>query len=548
MSAPNEKLPPLAQGRPSAQTVPMEIIVACPQCDYHLHLPSREFLGRKGKCPRCSYKFVMEKALTPESPPENPPKPAPPPPRPGKSQKPAETHGKVQYEPAPVPEPPPADFQRLSETEPPRRNGKSAERAPRSDRQERMRNPNDSAVLPEDFFEDVEISNSPTEGSAAGARSSLHSSFELGGHAVRCPYCHARVPFQRVEDLLELNCPDCQTRFSLIPPETAAADIAMPPHVGPYALPQQSRAGVGPFGMVFRAKDGQTGKPIAIKVSWANPVDERKTEDFLTGLRSVMQLRHDNIVTLHEVDRAEDRIYIVSDYARGSVELSEYLAKSSERKLSFREIASLCAGIASGLNHAHKFDVVHGNLKPTNIRLRADLEPYLMDFSLNTGRSAQTLTAGGDIVGDAAYLAPEQLPEAGGVADPLTDVFAFGVILYELLTGRRPFRGKGRDLLKQIAKGRPPSPRAVNSSVPKPLDAICMKCLEVHPRDRYPSGMAIVSELRRYLQNQPIKTKPPGMLARLGRWCRRRPILFGMLLTFTLLGVACAGFIGWHLW
>ena len=192
--------------------------------------------------------------------------------------------------------------------------------------------------------------------------------------------------------------------------------------------------------------------------------------------------------------------------------------------------------------------MVHGNLKPTNIRLDADLQPYMMDFALNKRRRAVTVTAGGRLVGNAAYLAPEQLPEAGGVADPLSDVFAVGVILYELLAGRRPFPGEGPELLKQIAKGGPPSPRTVNSSVPKPLDTICTKCLEVHPRDRYQSAMDVVKELRRYLQDLPIQTKPPGMLARLGRWCRRRPILFGMLLTFTLLGVAGASFVGWRIW
>ena len=262
-----------------------------------------------------------------------------------------------------------------------------------------------------------------------------------------------------------------------------------------------------------------------------------------------MQLRHPNIVTMHEVDRAGDRVYIVSDFVPG-IELSEYLTEGSERTLSFREIAGLCAEIAGGLHHAHRFDVVHGNLKPSNIRLDADLQPYLMDFSLNNRRGAFAMTADGRIVGNAAYLAPEQLPHAEGrpFADQLSDVYAVGVILYELLAGRKPFSGEGREILKQIAQGGPPSPRSVNPSVPKPLETICMKCLEIQPRDRYQSAMDVVKELRRFLQDLPIQTKPPGMLARIGRWCRRRPILFGMLLTSTLLGAAGAGFIGWRIW
>ena len=116
----------------------------------------------------------------------------------------------------------------------------------------------------------------------------------------------------------------------------------MPPQVGTYPIQKSTRAGVGPFGAVYRATDGQTHKPIAIKVSWGDQVEEHELEEFLTTLRSAMQLRHPNIVTLHEVDRAEDRVYIVSDFIKG-IEFSEYLADPAGRKLSFREIASVCA-------------------------------------------------------------------------------------------------------------------------------------------------------------------------------------------------------------
>ncbi len=522
----------------------MEITVACPECAYHLHLPSRDYLGRKGKCPQCGHKFVMQEFHAAASPPKpgSPPKPASP-----KPEKPADT-GKTRFEPAPLPEPSAADFETLKDPGPVGRKPKAEGKKTSPKAGASPADPKDSAPLPEDFFEDVATSED-TESSASGHGSSHQSRIELGGHAARCPRCHRVVPFHKPGDLTDLACPHCESRFSLVHPESPAEAVAMPAQVGIYQIQKQTRAGVGPFGIVFRAKDGQTKKPIAIKVSWGDKIEESEFEEFLTALRSVMQLRHPNIVTLHEVDRAGDRVYIVSDFVPG-IELSEYLGESSERKLSFREIAGLCAQIAGGLHHAHRFDVVHGNLKPANIRLDADLQPYLMDFALNKRRRAIAMTADGLIVGNAAYMAPEQLPHAEGrtEADQLSDVYAVGVILYELLAGRKPFPSDGGELLKQIAQGRPPGPRSVNPSVPKPLETICMKCLEVHPRDRYQSAMDVVKELRRFLQDLPIQTKPPGMLTRIGRWCRRRPILFGMLLTFTLLGAAGAGFVGWQIW
>lgn len=529
----------------------MEIIVHCPQCDYQLHLPHRDLLGRKGKCPKCEHKFIMEehharppKPTHPPAPPEKSepaatPKPQPAAPQPQKPtpQKSAPSTKKQPTDSSPVT--PPTDLER------------SKDAKPAADDSEITENdaptivgvsvsPEDSATVPDDFWDE-------DPGEASILDPGLPSAGGTPGIIARCPHCHVAVDFRRDEELRDYHCGRCGKNFSLIHPEAPPDALTMPPKVGLYHLQKHPRIGVGPFGNVYRAKDGQSHEQIVIKVARGDQVSEAETEKFLATLRSAMQLKHKYIATLHEADRTGDRIYLVSSYISG-VDLSEYLRGVPGRQLSPREAASLCALIASVLHHAHKFEVFHGNLKPSNIRLDGDLKPYLLDFGLNRRENGVLVTGNGRVVGSAAYLAPEQLPGTQREPDAQTDVFALGVIFYELLTGRRPFPGEGTEVFQRIARGGPAHPRSINPDVPKPLNTICMKCLEVDPRDRYETAMELYKELGLYLVDKPINTKPPGIFTRLGRWCRRRPVLAGVLFTFVFLAMAGAGFIGWRMW
>ena len=533
----------------------MQITVACPNCRYELHLPSPDYLGRKGKCPQCAHKFVMEKSQasgSAQAGPEPPakPQPKPKPPAPAKQQpKPARTEdkktvmdsGRTRRDSTPVPAPLDADFKQLRDPD----SGDADEPVDSpTEFQEFPGQASDSAPIPEGFWDGIVTPPPTTDSQIAAATSQRSAVFDV---AARCPHCHFGVEFRREEELQDFLCPHCANRFCLIHPEAARAALEMPKQVGSHPVHKYPRIGVGPFGNVYRAKDGQSQEAVAIKVARGDQVTEAERESFLTTLRLVMQLKHPNIATLHEVDCAQDRVYLVSSYING-IDLSEYLTGSPQRQLSIREAASTCALIASVLHHAHKFGVIHGNLKPTNIRLDGDLKPYIFDFGLAHRERAVQITGNGRIVGQAAYLAPEQLPPNRRNPDVQTDVYAMGVIFYELLTGRRPFPGQGPELFKKIAKGLPPSPRSIKSTVPKALDTICMKCLEVDPRDRYQSAMDVYKELRLYLEDKPIHTRPPGIITRITRWCRRRPIMAGMLLTFICLALLGAGFIGWRIW
>ncbi len=518
----------------------MEIIVACPNCNYKLHLPSRELLGRRGKCPECEHKFVMQESET-VSPPEPQPTPAP----------------KNNSEPKAQPAKPlndeiktviasdatHGDFPAV-EAEIPRDPGFASEGGKSSQiRGPAALNaaPGDSALVPEGIWDDIEAH--PPMGSS-GTGSQRSGVFDV---VARCPNCHAGVSFQQDEELRDFLCQNCKRWFSLIDPASPSEAIVMPRQVGAYFLHKYPRIGIGPFGSTYRAKDGQSHDLIAIKVARGDQVSERERKSFLATLSLVMQLKHPNIATLRELDYADGRVYLVSSYING-IDLSDYLLGLKEQKFTARESASLCALVASVLHHGHKFSVVHGNLKPSNIRLDGDRKPYLIDYGLSQRENAVLITDDGRIVGTGAYLAPEQLPGSRRDPDAQTDVFALGVIFYELLTGRRPFLGQGAELFQQIAQGHPAGPRSVEASVPKDLDTICMKCLEVNPRDRYQSAMDVYKELRLFLEDKPIQTKPPGPFARLARWFSRHRILSGLLLTFFLLALLGTGFVCWRTW
>jgi serine/threonine-protein kinase len=187
-------------------------------------------------------------------------------------------------------------------------------------------------------------------------------------------------------------------------------------------------------------------------------------------------------------------------------------------------------------------------LKPSNIRLSSNQTPCLFDFSLNDRENGLQMTENGRIVGTAAYLAPEQLPGRRRELEPQTDVYALGAILYELLTGRKPFPGEGQELLRQIAKGSPVPPRAIDPDIPKPLETICLKCLETNPKNRYQLALDVTKELRLFLEDKPIQTQGPGLVTQFSRWCKRRWILAGMLLTFLLIAALGACYVGWQLW
>ncbi len=294
----------------------------------------------------------------------------------------------------------------------------------------------------------------------------------------------------------------------------------------------------GGMGVVYRARQVSVNRPVALKMilsgQFAAAGDVRR---FQTEAESAANLDHPNIVPIYEVGEHEGQHYFSMKLVEGG-SLSEQIDRFVREP---RAAAGLLATVARAVYHAHQRQVLHRDLKPGNILVDRDGCPHVTDFGLAKKIEGDSrLTKSGDVMGTPSYMPPEQASGKKGLTTG-ADIYGLGAILYELLTGRPPFRGTTPlDTVLQVLEQEPIPPRRINPKVARDLATICLKCLDKDPQRRYESAAALAEDLERWLKGEPIRARRTGWAERAWKWTRRRPALASLL--FLVAVTATVGF------
>jgi serine/threonine-protein kinase len=317
----------------------------------------------------------------------------------------------------------------------------------------------------------------------------------------------------------------------------------------------EGELGRGGMGVVYRARQKGLNRLVALKmIRGGGPGLPELGARFRREVEAVARLEHPNLVHIYEVGEHHGRPYCALELVPGG-SLAQLLAGAT---LPARRAAELVETLARAAHYAHQQGILHRDLKPANILLTSDGIPKIADFGLakwvagdeteNHGEAlvrepeeptstalAHALTQSGAILGTPSYMAPEQADGRAALVGPCSDVYALGAVLYEMLTGRPPFRGTSAlDTLVQVRNQEPVAPSRLQPGVPGDLETICLHCLQKEPGKRYASAQALADDLRHFLAGESIQARRAGRAERAWRWCRRKPAVAGLLAALVL--------------
>jgi serine/threonine protein kinase len=327
------------------------------------------------------------------------------------------------------------------------------------------------------------------------------------------------------------------------PPGETPIDAPELPNVPGYKI--LGMLGRGGVGVVYKATQIALKREVALKMLLrAEHADSGSLTRFRTEAEAVARLQHPHIVQIYDVGAAGGCPYLALEYLSGG-SLSKRLAGKPQPP---QAAAEMLRTLAEAVSFAHQRNVLHRDLKPDNVLLAEDGTLKIADFGLAKQLGSEvTPTMTGDIMGTPAYMAPEQASGATRELGPPCDVYALGVILYEMLTGRPPLQGP--DVVRTVMAvlhEEPVPPRRLQSGIPRDLETICLKCLEKSPRKRYESAQELADDLKRFLHNEPISARPTRSWERAAKWARRRPAAALAIAVACVLPVLALTAGAWH--
>jgi WD40 repeat protein/tetratricopeptide (TPR) repeat protein len=320
-------------------------------------------------------------------------------------------------------------------------------------------------------------------------------------------------------------------------PRSASPTPAELPEIPGYEI--LSEVGRGGMGIVYQAWQSSLNRPVAIKMMLAGAqASPAELDRFRTEAEAAARLHHPSIVQIYDVGQHGPHPYMALEYVEGR-SLAQRLAGTP---LPARQAAQLVETLARAMHYAHQQGIVHRDLTPANVLVTADGVPKITDFGLAkilVGGVMQTQT--GAVMGTPSYMAPEQAAGKAKAVGPAADVYGLGAILYEMLTGRPPFKAQTPlETLHQVQEQEPVPPSRLQPKLPCDLTTICLKCLEKPPPKRYASAEALAEDLHRFLEGQPIQARPVGGAERLWRWCQRNRAVASLLTAVALLLIGIA--------